>query len=310
MKALNILTGVTSGIGSLAKVSSFFVFMTISLKSNTQTEDSLMQLRGYPFAVFYSSRYKERANETATKCHHALIYMYQKVFGFKPTITVFILNPEHWKKYAATPLYGMPHITKNQQLVVAAEDNAFWKSFIPPIESLSPEMAKTIQKLYSTNNGDLTMKPFFDLLSIHELGHLFSLQGSVNFPRKWMSELFASTFLHTYIAENQPHLLPVLETFPKMVVEKGTEGFEHTSLEDFELFYGEKMNPNNYGWYQCRLSISAKQIYEAGGINLLKSMWTTFLNNSRNYSDKELLDFLKSKIPEIAKVIIEWQTAK
>jgi hypothetical protein len=309
MKALNILS-VASRIGSFVKVISLLGFMTISLESNTQTSDSLMQLKGYPFDAFYSPRYEEKAKGTATRCDHALNYMYQKVLGFKPTIKVFVLNPEHWKKYASTPLYGMPHITENEQLIVAAEDNAFWKSFIPPIESLSPEMAKTIQKLYSTNNGDLSMEPFFELLSLHELGHLFSLQGSVNFPRKWMDELFASTFLHTYIAENEPKLLSVLGTFPKMVVEKGTKGFKHTSLEDFELFYGEKMNPNNYGWYQCKLGISAKQIYEAGGINVLKSMWTTFLNNSQNYSDKELLDFLKSKIPEIAKVLIEWQNVK
>ncbi len=112
----------------------------------------------------------------------------------------------------------MPHYGDNQTLYVAAEDNAFWRSFIPPVDELPAEQSKLISETYSDNKGGLTMEPFFDLLAIHELGHAFHIQDSLMMQRKWMGELFANILLHTYIAENEPHLLPALIVFPEMVV--------------------------------------------------------------------------------------------
>jgi len=306
MKTSNIPTIFCVRMRLTAKSFLFLALIMISFLRNakSQSPNNLIQLKGYPFEVFYSSGQENKAKEIATKCDSAIIYMYQNVLGFKPVIKVFILNPEDWKQFAVEPLYGLPHY-QGQKLFVAAQDNPFWKSFIPPMEKLSPEMAKTIQKLFRTNNGNLSFERFFDLLSLHELGHVFALQDSVYFSRKWLNELFANLFLHTYIAEKEPNLLPILEAAPKMNMENTAKSFEHTTLQDLELFYG-KMDPNNYGWYQTRLHIAAKQLYDTSGVNVLRALWRTFLNNKIIFTDSELKDILTSKVPEVAKIMTEW----
>jgi hypothetical protein len=74
---------------------------------------------------------------------------------------------------------------------VAAEDNALWKSFIPPSEQLPPSLAAQIKEVYSKDDA-LTMQPFFDLLALHELGHAFHQQAGLTMQRKWMGELFCN----------------------------------------------------------------------------------------------------------------------
>jgi hypothetical protein len=72
----------------------------------------------------------------------------------------------------------------------------------------------------------------------------------------------------------QPQLLPALEAFPNMVVGAGMAEYKFTSLEDFEKLYPTMgMGPKNYGWYQCKLHLAAKDIYNTGGKKVLKKLW-------------------------------------
>ncbi|MBK8405213.1 MAG: hypothetical protein IPL25_14370, partial [Saprospiraceae bacterium] len=112
----------------------------------------------------------------------------------------------------------MPHYNDAKTLIVASEDNDFWKSFIPQLSQLPKELAQQISNTYSDRDNTLTMRDFFDLLAIHELGHAFHNQGGLNMQRKWMGELFANIFCFIPIAEKEPELLPALTFFLQMVV--------------------------------------------------------------------------------------------
>ena len=119
-----------------------------------------------------------------------------------------------WARYKKFPVYGMPHYNDDRTLVLAAEDNAFWKSYIPPLEQLPEDLREQIRKVYSRPDGSLSMQAFFDLLAIHELGHAFHMQAGLTTQRKWMGELFVNILLHTYIAENEPGAIACTDTFP------------------------------------------------------------------------------------------------
>lgn len=184
------------------------------LDSKSQSYTDLSELTGFSIKAYYSPGNEERARVIVGRCERTIEYL-KGLVGFKPKVNLFILNPEHWKKYATFPVYGMPHYPDSERLIIASEDNDFWKSFVPPLDQLPMDLANQIKKAYTTSDGTLSMMAFFDLLALHELGHAFHEQGGLTMQRLWMQELFCNIMLHTYIAEKEPMNLPALEAFPK-----------------------------------------------------------------------------------------------
>jgi len=279
-----------------------------SLPAESQLYERLIRLEPAVVNVYYSAGHEQRATNIATRIKKAIDFNFGLV-GFKPDVTVLVLSPEDWSKHTSFPVYGMPHYTGNKTLIIASSDNNFWKSFIPPLEKLPPSLAEKIKNTYKTIDGKLSMQPFFDLLAIHELGHAFHIQGGLTMQRKWMGELFCNIFLHTYISENEPSLLPALEIFPEMVVAAGTAGYKFTALDEFENNYTElgKEHPKNYGWYQCRLHVAAKNIHNAGGKKVLVKLWNALRSTSAKMDDKQFASFLKRKVhPSVSDVLLKW----
>ncbi len=279
--------------------------------SATDTEPSpLQELKGFTQTFHYSPGHEKRANNIASFIEAAGNYFQQEI-NFTPRVTMYVLAPAHWKNFAAKPLqdvYGFPHNIDNYHLAVAAEDNDFWRSFLPPLTQLPPGMREQITKAYGKPDSSHSMMAFFDLLALHELGHSYTGQAGLKMHRKWMSELFVNIMLHTYVAEHQPELLPALEAFPNMVVGAGAAEYKFTSLEDFEALYETLgMGPRNYGWYQCKLHAAAKDIYNAGGKKVLKQLWDALKTQQENMTDEEFVNMLKQEVhPSVANVYVNW----
>lgn len=270
-----------------------------------QSYPDLHELKGFSISAYYSPGNEERARVIVARCERTISYVHGLV-GFTPRVSLFILNPAHWKKYATFPVYGMPHYPDHERLVIASEDNDFWKSFIPPLDQLPSDLATKIKQAYTISDGTLSMMGFFDLLALHELGHGFHEQGGLTMQRLWMQELFCNIMLHTYIAEKEPANLPALEVFPEMVVAAGTAGYEFTTLADFEIRY-DNMNPKNYGWYQCRLHVAGKNIYHAGGKETLVKLWKGLKGRKEKMTDADLAEFLNEQVSkEVASVQTDW----
>jgi hypothetical protein len=275
------------------------------LDAKSQSYTDLNELTGFSIKAYYSPGNEERAKVIVGRCERTIEYV-KGLVGFKPKVSLFILNPEHWKKYATFPVYGMPHYPDSERLIIASEDNDFWKSFIPPLDQLPTDLAKQIRKAYTTADGTLSMMAFFDLLALHELGHGFHEQGGLTMQRLWMQELFCNIMLHTYIAEKEPTNLPALEVFPEMVVAGGTTGYEFTTLADFEKRY-DNMDPKNYGWYQCRLHVAGKNIYNEGGQKTFVKLWNGLKENKEKMTDEQFGSFLNKKVSrEVGKVQTDW----
>ena len=284
-------------------------FAQDSVKRITQSS-SFEKLDGFTQTFYYSPGHKVRATDIALLVESAGTY-FQREIGFTPKIQLYILAPQHWKEVAAKPLqdvYGFPHNIDQVSLAIAAEDNDFWRSFLPPVDQLPPTTAAQITKAYGTPGHSYSMMPFFDLLALHEMGHSYTAQAGLKMHRKWMGELFVNIMLHTYVAEKQPGLLPALETFPNMVVDGGTAQFKFTSLEDFEKLYETLgMGPKNYGWYQCKFHSAAKDIYNAGGKKVLKKLWKALKKHQEEMTDEEFITMLKKEVhSSVANVYLEW----
>ena len=97
----------------------------------------------------------------------------------------------------------------------------------------------------------------------------------------------------------------MLETFPRVVLEGGSAQFEHQSLADFECLY-TAVGPQNYGWYQCRLHVAARQVFEAGGAAALQRLWQAFVP----ISDDQLTEVLRQVHPRLEQVLTGWSDSE
>ncbi len=284
-------------------------FAQDTIKTTTKSFP-LEKLEGYTQTYYYSKGQQQRAQTIATLMQNAAFY-FQKEIGFKPQTELYILAPEDWKDFAASQyleVYGFPHDVDSSRLVIAAEDNDFWRSFLPPVNDLPLAVANEVTKAYGTSDGSYSMMPFFDLLALHEMGHAYHSQADLKMHRKWMRELFVNIMLHTYVAEIQPELLPALETFPNMVVGAGSAEYQFTSLEDFERLYATMgMGPKNYGWYQSKLHSAARDIYNLGGKEVLKALWKALEIHREEMTDEEFVKMLNNEVhPSVANVYLNW----
>lgn len=260
-----------------------------------QPYEALGELKNHTVRVLHSKGHGQRARTIAQRVDNAMVY-YQQLLPFRPAVTLLVLNEADWSKYTNFPVYGMPHYTGDSTLVVAAEDNPFWQSFLPPLEQLPPDLRQAVQATYRRPDGSLSMEAFFDLLALHELGHAFHFQGGLNMQRKWMGELFVNILLHTYVAEKEPEALPALTLFPRMVVGGGTKEFTYTSLADIEVRYEEigQRHPKNYGWYQSRWHSAAAGIYDAAGREIGRTLWDALKAQKHRLTDEALVALLES----------------
>jgi hypothetical protein len=282
-----------------------------SFSQDNKTEPhTLEELKGFTQTYYYSTGHEVRAKNIAVFMEHVGNY-FQRELQFTPKATLYILAPQHWKDIAAKPLldvYGFPHNIDKGRLAIAAEDNDFWRSFLPPVDNLPAPLAAQVSKAYGKPDGTYSMMPFFDLLALHEMGHSYTAQAGLKMHRHWMGELFVNIMLHTYVAEKQPELLPALETFPNIVVGGGTSEYKFTSLQDFERLYSTLgMGPKNYGWYQCKLHSAAKDIHNAGGKEVLVSLWKALTKHQEKMTDEEFITMLKNDVhSSVADEYLKW----
>ncbi len=270
-----------------------------------QAYPGLAELTGFSIKAYCSPGSEGRAKLIAARCEKAVNYT-SSLVGFRPKVSLFVLNPEHWKKYATFPVYGMAHYSGNERLIIASQDNDLWRSFVPALDRVPKELADRFKRAYSLGDGTISMMGFFDLLAIHELGHAFHIQAGLTMPRLWIQELFSNLMLHTYIAENEPDQLAVLEVLPETVVSVGTSRLKFTTLADFEDRYSN-MDPGNFAWYQCQLHVAAKRIYDDRGEKAFVRLWQAFRENKEKMTDAQLAGFLKTRVSkEASRVLTAW----
>jgi hypothetical protein len=264
----------------------------------------LAALAGFPFPVYSSESACDRAESIAARAERAHRFL-AETLNADARIEVVVLAPDHWSTYATFPVYGMPHILDKYTLVVAGQGSDFWHSMTPPLANMPPHIAQIARSRYG-GTGTVDYSPFFDLLAVHEMGHLFHYQAGIQFPRLWLMELFCNLCLQCYVAEAEPDQRLSLETFPQIVVDLGEAHLQHTALADLERLYAG-VGAANYGWYQSQWLVAVRQLYEDAGVPVLQRLWRAFLGSPEFPSDAALSVYLRETVhPELARVQDEW----
>lgn len=270
----------------------------------------LPTLHGYPFDARYSEGARDEAVRLAELTKDAYEYFAIVFPGARPQIIATFLKPADWKRNYGVPSYYPP----DRRLRVAAEDSPLWQSFGRIVHVASPfDAYPRLKKTYGDDQGNLQLRRFFDLFAVHELAHAFELQSGAVLPTLWLKELFANLALYTFIATKRPPELANLTTFPDALTR--VDAFNVmvrlrgcTSLDDFDLHSpaGNARAPitnENAVWYQIRLLLLARNVFEQDGARALERLWTFGLrqasrvqNPERYYKEHGTLDGWSSAV--------------
>src|ERR1700678_4069735 len=174
----------------------------------------LSQLGGYPFEVRYSDGSLVRARAAADVAANAYGY-FSRLFGaVEPDIALIVADEAGW---SGSGPYGLPFFRDDAGeirpgiVLMPAGSGDFWAGIGQDIRDASPRGYAKLLAAYPDGSGGLDLQPFFDLITIHELGHAFEVLGDLRLPAFWLGEIFANLALHAFVATRQPESLNTLE---------------------------------------------------------------------------------------------------
>jgi hypothetical protein len=260
-------------------------------------------LKGYGFPVHVSPDRRTRSVAVAERCRRVLDWL-TRTFGERPPFTLFVAAPEDWKRVAFIPLYGMPHAV-GERVVTGIQPAGFWDEYADLLlDHLGPADRRRMHAVY----GDPPKlgEQFADLVVAHELTHLFhefdEATGQTDFPRLWVAELFANIGLHGYIADIEPDQLPALETICQLTWHGPAAPWRVRDLDRMED--GLADGPLNYLWFEFRLLVVARTIWNTGGLSALRTFRTTL--QRRSLTDAQILDAITAIAPDAATALRHW----
>ena len=283
----------------------------------------LARLGGYPFEVRYSDGAVVRARAAADVAADAYAYLSRLFTGVAPDIAVIVADKADWQSRQP---YGLPFFNDDDGqirpgiLVMPAGSGDFWTAIGQDIRDASPHGYKRLLAAYPDGADGLDLQPFFDLVTIHELGHAFEMLGDLRLPTFWLGEIFANLALHAFVAARQPDRLNTLEVLSTVGAQSRRLGARmraegYSTLEELEAHYtggDQPMSPLNYIWYQYRWQRLAAKMFNADGEDGLVRFWNCFHGTGRLSSGEvtaaSLAPLLRTEVSEtLGRAIQNWR---
>jgi hypothetical protein len=248
---------------------------------------SLASLAGYPFEVRYSAGALARARASADIAADAYKYFRGLFPGVEPDIAFIVANESDWSGRGP---YGLPFFRDSRDelrpgiILMPAGVSDFWVGIADDLRTASPRGYSKLLATYGDGVGGVDLQPFFDLITIHELGHAFEVLGDLRLPTFWLSEIFVNLALHAFVATQRPESLPTLEVLStvgaasrNLAARMRAEGC--STLEELQAHYtggNDSMNALNYVWYQYRWQRLAAKMFDLDGEDGLVRFWRCF----------------------------------
>jgi hypothetical protein len=273
--------------------------------------------------VRYSDGALVRARAAADVAPDAYVYFSRLFAGVEPDIAVIVVDEADW---SGNGPYGLPFFRDDAGeirpgiVVMPAGGGDFWIDIAKDLRDGSPRPYAKLLAAYPDGTGDLDLQPFFDLITIHELGHAFEVLGDLRLPTFWLSEIFVNLAMHAFVATQFPASLPTLEVLPtvgagsrKLAARMRAEGY--STLEELQAHYTgsrDSMNPLNYVWYQHRWLRLAAKMFEVDGEDGLVRFWDCFPSINRVAASEataaSLAPLLTTEVsPTLGRAVRDWR---
>ncbi len=282
----------------------------------------LARLEGYPFEVRYSDGALVRATAAADVAAEAYVYFSRLFSAVEPDIAVIVADEANWP--GKNP-YGLPFFNDDAGeirpgiVVMPAGGGDFWIAIAQDLRDASPHGYAKLLATYPDGRGGVDLQPFFDLITIRELGHAFEVLGDLRLPTFWLSEIFVNLAMHAFVATQLPASLPTLRALAtvgagsrKLAARMRAEGY--STLEELQAHYtgsDDSMSPLNYVWFQYRWQRLAAKMFEIDGERGLVRFWDCFHATDRvniSATAASLAPLLTAEIsPTLGRAVRDWR---
>jgi hypothetical protein len=282
----------------------------------------LPSLGGYPFEVRYSNGALAHATAAADVAAAAYGYFSRLFCWVAPDIAIVVAGEADWPDLG--PPFGLPFFRDNAAelrpgiVVMPVGGGEFWVEIAQELRVASRGGYARLRAGYPDGAGGVDLQPYFDLITIHELGHAFEVLGDLRLPTHWLSEIFVNLAMHVFVATQLPASLPTLEVLPtvgagsrKLAARWRAEGY--STLDELHAHYtgGEdSMSPLNYVWYQYRWLRLVARMFEADGEDGLVRFWECFHARDRaefGATAASLAPLLTTEVsPTLGRAVCAW----
>jgi hypothetical protein len=233
--------------------------------SGHQLEILGLELMEGPLPLYASAGYEQRAEELAAILSEAVEF-YARKLGVRPPLALAVLDENDWAAFTPVP-YGLPHYRRgepNLAIMGATADNEAAEDLRVRVAYASPVNLAIVET--AGLSWDEAAALTIDLVSLHELGHIYTHALGIVPHNRWFSEMLATYIGYAFMREEQPGLATVWESV--LAATMTSPRPDHTSLADFERLYVNVGIPN-YGWYQGAFQVRAGEVYDAQGIDFI-----------------------------------------
>jgi hypothetical protein len=233
---------------------------------------------------------------------------FDKIFQTDLDFAVLFIENSEWNKYAYFPPPGMPQAWKGN-IILGLEKSIISREVEKEITQLPEQYWTSLKSVYG-EKMDLDLF-YREILSIHELAHLYHFNEGNKPQRKWLQELFATMSMYSFI-KKKSNSYELMDAYPQFVIQSGDKMAEFKTLKDFEEKYVQNQTPQNYEWYQMQLYQKAKSIIDSGKsdvlIKLLNFLIRTDLSKTERLTDAELSTRLRAEVgKEVANILTNWK---
>jgi hypothetical protein len=284
----------------------------------------LPRLDGYRFEVRYSDGALARATVAADVAADAYVYFSCLFSGVEPNIALVVADEADWP--GVNNPYGMAFFRDDAGeirpgiVVMPAGGGDFWIAIAQDLRDAAPRGYAKLLATYPDGAGGLDLQPFFDLITIHELGHAFEVLGDLRLPTFWLSEIFANLAMHAFVATRLPASLPTLEVLStvgagsrRLAARIRAEGY--STLEELQAHYtssDDPMSPSNYVWFQYRWQRLAARTFAVDGEDGLVRFWDCFRSRDRvnagEATPASLAALLTTEVsPTLGRAVRDWR---
>ncbi|MYW03111.1 hypothetical protein [Streptomyces sp. SID3343] len=224
-------------------------------------------LDGFGFPVRHSPGARERAVVVARRVERAAAWLTEQL-DVRARTTLSVADAADWGTVATVPLYGTPQ-GSGDHLRVAADDGWFGADLYADIRPhLRPQTAAALRETYGEPPA---LRPYFDLVAVHELTHLFQDQSRPAYPGMWIAELHANLAMVGYAHDVEPELLPVLRAFTATVDDLPAEVTPVRELADMDRAFDH--GAINFAWFHFGLTRAAEGLWASGGPDVLRGLY-------------------------------------